>query len=186
MKNKFGITVFTIGAFCMLTCNLHAADFALKSSVVKPGEALGSAQVFNGFGCSGKNISPDLEWSNPPPETKSYAITMYDPDAPTGSGWWHWVVFNIPPHVNKLPSNAGIPSSKLLPKNVIQSKTDFGKEGYGGPCPPEGDKPHRYYIRIYALKDRLPLNASTPAAQVGYYINKNKLAEAEIMGTYQR
>jgi len=143
----------------------------LKSSALQPNGLISSQQVFNGFGCKGKNISPDLEWNNPPAGTQSFAITVYDPDAPTGSGWWLWIVFNIPSEVRKLELGAGKLKSSLLPKQAIQSQTDFGQPGYGGPCPPEGDQPHHYHFRIYALKENLPLKANTPAAQVGFYIS---------------
>lgn len=185
MSYSLGICiVFSLGL--LFSQNSNAADFTVKSSSITSGEVISTAQVYNGFGCTGKNISPDLEWSNPPPNTKSFAVTVFDPDAPTGSGWWHWVVFNIPPSVKNLPADAGEIKAKLMPKGATQSKTDFGTFGYGGPCPPKGDKPHHYYFRVYALKATLPLTSSTPAAQVGYYINQNKLAEAELIGVYSR
>src|SRR6266571_4858543 len=109
----------------------------------KPGATIAEAQVFKGFGCEGKNVSPSLAWRNAPAGTKSFAITVYDPDAPTGSGWWHWIVFDIPADVTSLPAGVGNPASGQTPKGAVQSKNDFGKPGYGGPCPPQGDKPHR-------------------------------------------
>jgi Raf kinase inhibitor-like YbhB/YbcL family protein len=186
MKTKNILFTLSLSSIGLLTHLTYAADFSVTSPTFKPGDSLKNEQVFNGFGCSGKNISPQLEWSEPPAGTKSFAITAYDPDAPTGSGWWHWVVFNIPPTVRKLDLGAGQLKSKKMPKGAIQSRTDFGKAGYGGPCPPPGDKPHHYHFRVYALKDQLPLKEDTPAAQVGFYINQNKLAEAELMATYQR
>src|SRR5262245_38717869 len=114
-----------------------AAGFRLTSSL-KPGANIPEANVFNGFGCSGKNDSPALDWSGAPKDTKSFALTVYDPDAPTGSGWWHWVVFNIPASITHLDAGA---SAGALPAGAVQSQTDFGKPGYGGPCPPAGDKP---------------------------------------------
>src|SRR5262245_41892497 len=93
------------------------------------------------------------------PITKeSFAVTLYDPDAPTGSGWWHWVVYNIPGSTTSLPAGAGDPSSGLLPAGAAQGNTDFGTPGYGGPCPPQGDKPHRYIVTVFALDtDKLDL-----------------------------
>ena len=164
-----------------------AADFTLTSSDIKPGATLSNEQVFNGFGCSGGNISPALNWSNPPEGTKSYALMVHDPDAPTGSGWWHWVVWNIPATVRSLPARAGDPASGLLPAGATQGNTDFGSPGYGGPCPPPGDKPHRYYFRLHALKlEKLDLPAGATAALVGFNVNANTLAVAELMATYGR
>lgn len=144
-------------------------------------------QEFNGFGCTGDNQSPQLSWSNAPKETKSFAITMYDPDAPTGSGWWHWVVFDIPADVNELVKNAGNVSTDLIPKGAIQSITDYGAKGYGGPCPPEGHGLHQYIITVYALKtEKLGLNENTNPAVVGYYLWNNTLAKASIIVYYKR
>lgn len=168
------------------THNSFAEKFKLTSQTLKKGTLIGMDQVFNGFGCIGKNISPDLQWNNPPAGTQSFAVTVYDPDAPTGSGWWHWVVFNIPADVRKLDLNAGDVKARLLPASVVQSQTDFGQTGYGGPCPPEGSKAHRYIFKVYALKTQLPLDEKTPAAQVGFYINQNKLAVAELTATFKR
>jgi len=144
-------------------------------------------EEFNGFGCTGKNQSPHLSWENAPAGTKSFAVTMYDPDAPTGSGWWHWVVFDIPLSVNELVSGAGNTKLHLTPKGVIQSITDYGTMGYGGPCPPEGHGLHQYIITVYALKtDKLGLNETTNPAVVGYYLWNNTLAKASIISYYQR
>ena len=144
-------------------------------------------EEFNGFGCTGKNQSPQLSWKNAPEDTKSFAITMYDPDAPTGSGWWHWIVFDIPSSTSEIPANAGNIDLNLMPAGVIQSITDYGSKGYGGPCPPEGHGPHQYIITVYALKtDKLGLEASTNPAVVGYYLWMNTLAKASIVTYYQR
>ncbi len=164
-----------------------AAEFRVSSLVVKDKGTIGNEQVFNGFGCSGTNISPELTWENAPKDTKSFAVTVYDPDAPTGSGWWHWLVFNIPASVNKLPANAGKVDSGLAPKGSIQSMTDFGAPGYGGPCPPQGDKPHRYIFTVHALKvDQLPLKAEASGAMVGFYLGQNSLGKASFTATYGR
>ena len=144
-------------------------------------------EEFNGFGCTGNNRSPQLSWKNPPEGTKSFAITMYDPDAPTGSGWWHWVVFDIPLTTNELLSGAGNTELNLTPEGVIQSITDYGTNGYGGPCPPEGHGLHQYIITVYALKvDKLGLNENTNPAVVGYYLWNNALSKASIISYYQR
>lgn len=112
---------------------------------------------------------------------------MYDPDAPTGSGWWHWVVFDIPSSVTELATNAGSTSANLSPKGAIQSITDYGVAGYGGSCPPENHGPHRYIITVHALKaDKLGLDAAANPATVGYYLWMNTLAKASIVTYYQR
>jgi Raf kinase inhibitor-like YbhB/YbcL family protein len=144
-------------------------------------------QVFNGFGCTGKNISPELKWAGEPEGTKSFAVTVYDPDAPTGSGWWHWVVYNIPAGVHELAAGVGDTNGKLLPIGAVQGRTDFGTAGFGGACPPPGDKPHRYIFRVFALKvEKLELPADATAALVGYMLNMNKLAVAEFQALYGR
>ena len=114
----------------------NAQSLSLSSPDIKEGGTIANEQVFKGFGCTGGNISPALSWSGAPSGTKSFAVSIYDPDAPTGSGWWHWVVFNLPPGTASLPKGAGDVKKKLMPKGAIQSRTDFGSDGYGGPCPP--------------------------------------------------
>jgi Raf kinase inhibitor-like YbhB/YbcL family protein len=131
--------------------SLGAQAMTLISPTIENGKSLQNAQIYNGWGCTGKNESPALKWSDVPKGTKSFAVTMYDPDAPTGSGWWHWVVVNIPADVRSLPENAGVKDSKKLPQGAIQLRNDFGYNGFGGACPPEGSKPHNYQITVYAL-----------------------------------
>lgn len=162
------------------------AIFSVTSPQLQQGERMPQEQVFKGMGCQGENISPELRWSGAPADTKSYAVTMYDPDAPTGSGWWHWVVFNIPASINVLPKDAGSLPLKLLPEGVVQSRTDYGKAGYGGACPPPGDLAHRYFTTIWALDTpSLPLNSNASGAMVGYYLHQHALAKAVLMTTYQ-
>ena len=164
---------------------LAAGSFTLESAEVKPNSTIAEAQVFKGFGCEGGNVSPSLTWKNAPAGTKSFAVTVYDPDAPTGSGWWHWVVFNIPSDVTSLPKGVGNPASGQTPKGAVQSKTDFGKPGYGGPCPPKGDKPHRYIFSVYALKvDKIDADENASPAMVGYMVNANKIDKASFTATY--
>ncbi|CAM1343966.1 YbhB/YbcL family Raf kinase inhibitor-like protein [Tenacibaculum amylolyticum] len=172
--------------FLMLSSTLYAQKTFTLSSSTLGGQATKNEE-FNGFGCTGKNESPELSWKNAPKGTKSFAITMYDPDAPTGSGWWHWLVFDIPANVNELKSGAGNVKANLLPKGVIQSVTDYGTKGYGGPCPPPGHGLHQYIITVYALKtDKLGLTADTNPAVVGYYLGSNTLAKATIVAYYER
>jgi Raf kinase inhibitor-like YbhB/YbcL family protein len=177
-------------ALCVVAlplCALAADPFTLQSAEIKPDSTLAEAQVFKGFGCDGGNVSPSLSWKNAPAGTKSFAITVYDPDAPTGSGWWHWVMFNIPASVMSLPAGSGNPTSGQAPKGAVQSKTDFGKPGYGGPCPPKGDKPHRYVFTVYALKvQTIDADANASGALVGFMLNANKLGEATFTAMYGR
>ena len=164
-----------------------AGEFQLTSPTIKPKQTIGKTHVFDGFGCTGDNVSPELRWANAPKGTKSFAVTMYDPDAPTGSGWWHWVIFNIPEDISALAADAGRPSGPGAPQGSVQSMTDFGEPGYGGPCPPAGHKPHRYIFTIYALKvQQLSLKSATPAAMVGFYLNQQALAKASFTGFYSR
>ena len=160
--------------------------FTLTSSDIADGKKIPEAQVFNSFGCSGRNTSPALSWSNVPAGTKSFALLVYDPDAPTGSGWWHWVAYNIPADATSLPADAGDPKKSLMPGMAVQGRTDFGTPGYGGPCPPPG-KPHHYYFRLYALKvPKLEVPADATAALIGYNVNANSLGMAQILGLYGR
>lgn len=157
---------------------VSAQTFTLKSNDI--GGQATNKQFFDGFGCHGENISPQLSWENAPEGTKYFAVTMYDPDAPTGSGWWHWVIFNIPAKVSELKSNAGDVSKSIAPKGSVQSMTDFGKQGYGGPCPPPG-APHEYLISVYALKDKIALDKNANPAMVGFYLNQAMIEKASIV-----
>ncbi len=162
--------------------------FKLSSPNFKEGATLTAEQVFNGFGCFGANKAPGLNWTEPPAGTKSLAVTAYDPDAPTGSGWWHWVVFNLPADLRSIPADSGSPEAiaKLAPK-VVSSRTDFAKAGFGGACPPVGDKAHRYIFTVWALNvESLPLDENSPAAMVGYYLNQHKIAKASLVAFYGR
>lgn len=172
-------------AILMSTQLAMAAGFTLKTTTFDPKKPLPMKQVFNGFGCSGENISPALEWSGAPKDTKSFAITVYDPDAPTGSGWWHWTVVNIPATVTKIEEGAS--NNKKLPEGAVEGRTDFGKPGFGGACPPVGDKPHRYIFTVYALKtDKLDVNAEASGAMVGFNLNANSLGKATFTVKYGR
>jgi Raf kinase inhibitor-like YbhB/YbcL family protein len=163
--------------------------FTVTSNSFKDGDYLGTDYVLSadfGFGCAGGNRSPHLRWSGAPSDTKSYAVTCYDPDAPTGSGFWHWVVVNIPASVTELALGAGDPKGSALPKRALLTRTDFGSPGYGGPCPPEGDHPHRYFFTVHAVGTELGVNADTSAAVIGFQLHFNTLTKAAIMGLYKR
>lgn len=165
----------------------QADDFTLTSPDIQSGASMSKKQEYKGFGCNGDNISPQLRWSGAPKGTKSFAVTVYDPDAPTGSGWWHWLIFNIPANVHELARGAGNPESGLAPAGSVQSRTDFGTAGYGGPCPPAGHGVHHYRFTVYALDvERLDIPADAPAAMVGFNLNAHKLGAATLEALYQR
>jgi Raf kinase inhibitor-like YbhB/YbcL family protein len=164
--------------------------FTVTSTSFKDGDYLPSDFILSadyGFGCAGGNKSPHLRWSGAPADTKSFAVTCYDPDAPTGSGFWHWLVVNIPANVSELVLGAGSLDGKLLPAGAVQTRTDFGAPGYGGPCPPPGSHPHRYLFTVFAVKaEKIDVKADTSAAVVGFNLNFNTLAKAAIMGLFKR
>ena len=167
------------------TSTASAGDFALTSTALSSGK-FSNTQVFKGFGCEGDNQSPDLSWSDAPAGTKSFALMVHDPDAPTGgAGWWHWVVYNIPASTTSLP--AGVTSDSGLPTGAVQGTTDFGTAGWGGPCPPEGDEAHRYNFTVYALKvDKLELPAGATASLTGFMVNMNAIGSASLQARYGR
>ena len=153
----------------------------LTSPDFKDGDYLPQSMILSadfGFGCAGGNRPPVLRWSDPPAGTKSFTLTVYDPDAPTGSGFWHWLVVNIPGDVREL--------SGALPKGAIETRTDFGKPGYGGPCPPPGDHPHRYLFTLHAVGGELQVTPDIPPAQVGFQLHFNTLAKSTLMGLFKR
>jgi Raf kinase inhibitor-like YbhB/YbcL family protein len=152
--------------------------FTLKSSEL--GGQFTNKHYFNGMGFSGENQSPQLYWENAPEETQSFAVTVYDLDAPTGSGLWHWVVFNIPADVYELSSGAGDPSKDLLPQGAVQSNTDMGAPGYVGAAPPEGPA-HRYLITVYALSKKLEQDSSATPALVGFNMFYTTLSKASLL-----
>jgi Raf kinase inhibitor-like YbhB/YbcL family protein len=165
----------------------QTGGFTLTSPDIAEGRKIASAQVFNSFGCSGQNVSPALNWSHAPQGTQSFALLVHDPDAPTGSGWWHWVVYDIPATTTSLAAGAGDPKTKSLPVGALQGRTDFGTYAYGGPCPPPG-KVHHYHFRLFALKVpklvEVPGDAS--AAFIAFNVHANAIGEAQIIATYSR
>lgn len=176
---------FILTALLTLSLGLMGQTFTLTSKDL--GGQATPTEEFNGFGCTGENQSPQLTWSDAPEGTQSFAITMYDPDAPTGSGWWHWLVFDISADVSELVTNAGNPVAGLVPDGAIQSMNNYAMQGYGGPCPPEDHGLHQYIITVYALKTaKLGLDQTANPATVGYYLWTNTLAKASIVAYYQR
>lgn len=170
----------------VLTQAQAAPVLQLTSPDVSEGRPLAAAQVFNGMGCTGGNQSPALNWTNLPAGTKSLAVTAYDPDAPTGSGWWHWLVINLPASVQQLAAGAG-ESDATLPAGARHMRTDYGQYTWGGPHPPAGHGPHRYQFTVFALDvPALDLPAEVSAAVVGFNLNAHALAKATLTGLYER
>jgi Raf kinase inhibitor-like YbhB/YbcL family protein len=164
------------------------ADFRIWSDEFPAHGFMTHAQEFDqqAFGGSGENISPALQWEDPPADTRSLALTVYDPDAPTGSGFWHWIVVNIPADVRSLPRNAGKPDGSLLPQGALQLRNDYGTVGFGGAAPPRGDKPHRYIFRIHALSaESLPLDGNVTNAVARFMIHLNEIDSATYTGLYE-
>jgi Raf kinase inhibitor-like YbhB/YbcL family protein len=181
IKPAFTAAILTL---TVLATQAQAAGFSLSSPDMRDGGTLPAAQVANSFGCSGENLSPALEWSNVPEGTKSFAVSLYDPDAPTGSGFWHWVMFNIPADVTTLP--AGISPEKGAPDGAIQSRADAGYPGFLGACPPEGET-HAYVFTVTALDTpTLDLDTSASGALIGFMTNAHALAKASISVRYGR
>ena len=165
----------------------YAADFTLTSTDIAEGEMMPDAQEFVGFGCEGGNTSPQLAWSGAPEGTRSFALTVYDPDAPTGSGWWHWQAVNIPADVTELKTGAGSVGKNMMPEGSMQIVNDYGSRGFGGACPPVGDKAHRYQFTLHALKvEKLELPEDASGALAGYMINANAIETATIEALYKK
>ncbi len=179
-------TPFLLG--CLLAvCTQTSLALELQSSDISNQVRMKKQQEYVGYGCEGGNTSPALRWKDIPSGTKSFALTVHDPDAPRDGGWWHWVVFNIPRDTRSLAANAGDPASGLMPEQAVQSKTDFGTQGYGGPCPPKGHGVHHYPFTLYALDvETLPLDKNASPTQVFDLINKHALGESRITGLYSR
>jgi Raf kinase inhibitor-like YbhB/YbcL family protein len=175
MKKTFSLIIL-----CLVSSLAFSQTFTLKSADL--GGQFTNQFVATNFGCNGNNESPQLSWSNAPTGTKSFAITMYDPDAPAGSGFWHWVVVDIPSSVLELKRGAGNSKTAVSPSGSLQSMNDTGAAGYQGPCPGEGEAPHRYLITVYALKvEKLGTSLNSPAALSGFMLNKAALAKASLL-----
>ncbi|WP_181703521.1 YbhB/YbcL family Raf kinase inhibitor-like protein [Chthonobacter albigriseus] len=157
----------------------------LFSSDVESG-ILEPDQVLAGFGCDGANRSPALAWTGAPKGTASFVVSAYDPDAPTGSGFWHWSVFNIPASATFLPEGAGQIGGGRLPEGSIQARNDLSLNAYSGACPPPG-RSHRYIFTVFAMPEAvLPLDETASAALVGFFANTSALGRASLTATYGR
>jgi Raf kinase inhibitor-like YbhB/YbcL family protein len=162
-------------------------SFNVTSDDMADGQKLSEAQVYNGFGVSGGNSSPHLSWDGAPAETQSFVVTCFDPDAPTGSGFWHWVLYDIPGDVTELPAGAGSGSMEGLPKGATHVRNDYGSKDFGGAAPPEGHGDHRYVFAVHALGvDHLEINSDVSPAIVGFMTGFNTLARAVMVPVYGR
>ncbi|MBO6673599.1 MAG: YbhB/YbcL family Raf kinase inhibitor-like protein [Rhizobiales bacterium] len=171
--------VFSTVLAATLASPALADGLTLTSPDIAEGQQLSNEFVFQGFGCEGENTAPTLAWSGAPDGTQSFAVTVYDPDAPTGSGWWHWFAFNIPADVTELPGGGEMPAG------VVELANDYGATGFGGACPPPGEV-HRYIFTVHALGATLELDASVSNALAGFMVNANSLASSTITAVYNR
>ncbi len=172
--------VFVLAA--LLAAAPAAGAMTLTSPDIQPGGAIAPEQAFDGAECPGRNVSPALAWIDPPEGTKSFAVSMIDPDAPAAGGFWHWWAFDLPAGSTGLAKGAG--SGAGLPHGALQGHNDFGPLGYGGPCPPKG-KPHHYVITVYALNiDRLGPEAGKSTADFDATVRAHALAKATLVGVF--
>jgi hypothetical protein len=163
------------------------APFEVTSNDVTDGGMLSLPQVSVIFSAGGEDVSPHLSWSGAPDETQSYVVTCFDPDAPTGSGFWHWIVYDIPAGVTELATGAGSQDGAGLPDGAKQLKNDAGHYGYIGSAPPPGEGPHRYVFAVHALSvDSLPINEDVSAAICGFNMFGTTLGRALITPVYER
>ncbi|MCE0495049.1 YbhB/YbcL family Raf kinase inhibitor-like protein [Vibrio salinus] len=158
-----------------------AGALEVTSNDIQEGHPMAKTFEFSGWGCNGQNLSPQLMWKDVPAGTKTLAITAYDPDAPTGSGFWHWIVTDLPATISEIPRGADI--KKLGGK---ENRIDYGFTGFGGACPPKGDGMHRYQFTVWALPKVLNFDKNTPAAVIGFTLNSQALDKATLTSTYTR
>ena len=174
-------------SLALLSSSAVLADsFSLSSTDIAHGEFMSKAHEFQGFGCSGDNSSPQLSWEGEPEGTEAFAILVHDPDAPTGSGWWHWQLINIPKDVRTLPAGSGDAAKNLAPNGSMDIQNDYGVAGFGGACPPEGHGAHRYRFTVHALSQPLELPSGASGALTGYMVNAHSLGSSTIEALYKR
>jgi Raf kinase inhibitor-like YbhB/YbcL family protein len=159
-------------------------SFTVTSDDVADGQQMSNNQVYNSFGMTGENISPQLSWSGFPAETRSFAVTCYDPDAPTGSGFWHWLAIDIPATVTSLPSGAG-DASGGLPAGAFHVRNDYGTKDFGGAAPPQGDPPHRYVFAVHAVdSEKLGIDSDVSPAVAGFNLRFHTIGRGLIIPLY--
>ena len=162
-------------------------SFEVTSSDCTHGEPMPLPQVSGEMGAGGEDVSPQLSWSGFPEGTKSFALTVFDPDAPTGSGFWHWVVADIPVSVTELPSGAGDQQGSGLPEGAVQLRNDAGFPGFVGAAPPAGHGPHRYFVTVHAVDvERLDVPPDASPAFLGFNLFSHTLARGVLVGTYEQ
>lgn len=165
----------------------RADGFTLESASFGSNTTLGTTQVYNKGDCHGGNVSPELHWSGAPAATKSFAVTLFDPDARDGAGWWHWLLFDIDAKTKSLPAGAGGDIGSNASPGSISGTNSFGDLGYSGPCPPRDDKPHRYVFTVYALRtEHLGVEAGADGEAVKKALAANSLSSTELQGQYGR
>lgn len=177
-----------VGAISAQVKSTPHSHFVLSSPDAKLAAKVPEEYTASVFGCTGGNLSPALQWSGAPAGTKSFVLTLFDPDVPeTGSGWWHWVVYNLPANVDSLPKGAGAEHSSVLPAGTQQGRTDLGNDAYHGPCPDKGQPPHHYTFTIYALSvEKLDVPAEASGAMVTSTAKENVLGKAVFVARYGR
>lgn len=188
MRYAFQWCGFVVAALACALAQADTSTLSLTSPDFGPEAPIPQAHIFNSDGCSGQNRSPALAWHGAPAGTKSFAITMFDLDEHgSPSGWWHWVVYNVPATSAQLSENAGSEKDGRLPAGAIAGRTDYGKDAYDGPCPGKGEPPHRYQITLYALNvGKLPVPSEASGAMVTFTAHDYTIAKATLMARYGR
>jgi len=188
MKRCFLTPILALSVLVFGPVGADSSSFSVSSPDFRPEQPIPEGHVFNDYGCKGGNRSPKLEWRGTPSGTKSFAVTMFDLDEHgSPSGWWHWVVYDVPASASGLPENAGAINSHTLPSGAVQGRTDMSQDGYHGPCPGKGEPPHRYQITVYALRvDKLPVPPEATGAMVSWTAHDYTLAKATLTARYGR
>jgi Raf kinase inhibitor-like YbhB/YbcL family protein len=194
ISNAFSVLLFTIAVMtlvCVGTAQVKSPSqpkFVLSSPDAQLAAKVPEVYTANVFGCSGGNMSPPLQWTGAPAGTKSFVVTLFDPDEHGDpSGWWHWIVYDLPASAGTLPKGAGAEHSSVLPPGTMQGRTDLGNDAYHGPCPDKGDPPHRYTFTVYALSvEKLDVPPDSSGAMVVSTAKEHLLGKAVFIAHYGR